>query len=53
MPLLKVATHSDLARRWHDLMDVNAGTIATGEATIANVGWELSRLMLDVASGKK
>jgi galactarate dehydratase len=51
--VLKVATRSDLARRWHDLMDVNAGTIATGEATIADVGWELFRLMLDVASGKK
>lgn len=34
-------------------MDVNAGTIATGEATIADVGWELFRLMLDVASGRK
>jgi galactarate dehydratase len=53
VPVLKVATRSDLARRWHDLMDVNAGTIATGEATIADVGWELFRLMLDVASGKK
>ncbi|SAK45384.1 galactarate dehydratase [Caballeronia calidae] len=53
VPVLKVATRSDLARRWHDLMDVNAGTIATGEATIADVGWELFRLMLDVASGKQ
>jgi galactarate dehydratase len=53
VPVIKVATRSDLARRWHDLMDVNAGTIATGEATIADVGWELFRLMLDVASGKK
>ena len=25
-PVIKVATRSDLARRWHDLMDVNAGT---------------------------
>ena len=24
-PVIKVATRSDLARRWHDLMDVNAG----------------------------
>jgi galactarate dehydratase len=23
--VIKVATRSDLARRWHDLMDVNAG----------------------------
>jgi galactarate dehydratase len=53
VPVIKVATRSDLARRWHDLMDLNAGTIATGEKTIADVGWELFRLMLDVASGRK
>ena len=53
VPVIKVATRSDLARRWHDLMDVNAGTIATGEKTIEDVGWELFRLMLDVASGRK
>jgi len=53
VPVIKVATRSDLARRWHDLMDVNAGTIATGEKSIEEVGWELFQLMLDVASGRK
>ncbi|MGZ5236787.1 MAG: galactarate dehydratase [Caldimonas sp.] len=53
VPVIKVATRSDLARRWHDLMDVNAGRIADGTATIEAVGWELFRLMLDVASGRK
>ena len=53
VPVIKVATRSDLARRWHDLMDINAGTIATGEATIAEVGRELFLFMLDVASGRK
>jgi len=53
VPVIKVATRSDLARRWHDLMDVNAGTIADGTATIEQVGWELFHLMLDVASGRK
>ena len=52
-PVIKVATRSDLARRWHDLMDVNAGTIADGDKTIEEVGWELFQLMLDVASGRK
>lgn len=52
-PVIKVATRSDLARRWHDLMDINAGRIADGEATIEDVGWEMFRLMLDVASGRK
>ena len=51
--VIKVATRSDLARRWHDLMDVNAGCIADGEASIEDVGWELFHLMLYVASGRK
>ena len=33
-PVVKVATRSDLARRWHDLMDLNAGRIADGEISI-------------------
>ncbi len=52
-PVIKVATRSDLARRWHDIMDVNAGRIAEGELTIEELGWEIFRLMLDVASGRK
>ncbi len=52
-PVIKVATRSDLARRWHDLMDVNAGRIADGEETIEEAGWAMFRLMLEVASGKK
>jgi galactarate dehydratase len=53
VPVIKVATRTDLARRWHDLMDVNAGTIADGTKTIEEVGWELFHLMLEVASGRK
>ena len=53
VPVIKVATRSDLARRWHDLMDVDAGRIATGDATIEEVGWELFRGYLDVASGRR
>lgn len=52
-PVIKVATRTDLARRWHDLMDLNAGKVADGEATIEEMGWELFRLMLDVASGRR
>ena len=52
-PVIKIATRSELARRWHDLMDMNAGRIADGEATIEETGWELFRLMLEVASGRR
>jgi len=52
-PVLKVATRTQLARRWHDLMDVNAGRIADGEIDIAQLGWEIFESMLEVASGRK
>ena len=51
-PVIKVSTRTALAERWHDLIDVDAGRIATGHATIEDVGWELFRLILDVASGR-
>ncbi len=53
IPVIKMATRNALADRWHDLMDINAGTIATGEETIEQVGWRLFELILDIASGKK
>lgn len=53
VPVIKVATRSELARRWHDLMDVDAGRVATGEMSIEEMGWEIFRTMLDVASGKR
>lgn len=53
VPVIKVSTRSELAKRWADLIDLDAGPIATGEKTIEDVGWELFRLMLDVASGRK
>jgi galactarate dehydratase len=52
-PVIKVATRTELARRWHDLIDVNAGRIADGDVTVEEAGWELFRLMLEVASGRK
>jgi galactarate dehydratase len=53
VPVVKVATRTELAKRWHDLMDLDAGRIASGEVTIADVGWELFHMLLDVASGRK
>jgi galactarate dehydratase len=52
VPVVKVATTSGLAERWHDLMDLNAGAIADGTATIEETGWTLFRTLLDVASGR-
>ncbi|MFM4700233.1 UxaA family hydrolase [Klebsiella pneumoniae subsp. ozaenae] len=53
VPVIKMATRTELANRWYDLMDINAGTIATGEETIEDVGRKLFEFILDVASGRK
>lgn len=52
-PVIKVATRSELARRWHDLIDVNAGRIVDGEASAEALGREIFDLILDVASGRR
>jgi galactarate dehydratase len=53
VPVVKVSSRTALAEKWHDLIDLDAGRIATGHATIEELGWELFRLILDVASGRK
>jgi galactarate dehydratase len=53
MPVIKMATRKELSDRWFDLIDIDAGRIATGEKTIEEVGWELFRLVVDVASGRQ
>lgn len=52
-PSLKIATNNVLWNRQQEDMDLNCGTILTGEATIEEKGRELFQLMLDTASGKQ
>lgn len=52
-PVLKVSTRNELKQQWSDLIDINAGTIATGKATIEDVGWEIFHDIIDTASGRK
>jgi galactarate dehydratase len=52
VPVIKVSTRNELSEQWHDLIDVNAGKIATGEATIEEVGWEIFNMIIDTASGR-
>lgn len=52
-PVIKVSTNKGLSTRWFDLIDLDAGRIATGEATIESVGWELFHMILEVASGRR
>jgi galactarate dehydratase len=52
-PVIKVSSRTALAERWSDLIDIDAGTIATGEASIQQVGEAIFQYILDVASGRK
>ena len=53
VPVIKVSSRTALAEKWHDLIDVDAGRIATGGMTIEEVGWELFRFILETASGRR
>lgn len=51
-PTIKMATNTALANRMADLIDINAGTIISGEDTIETKGEELLELIIQVASGE-
>lgn len=53
VPVVKVSSRTALAEKWHDLIDIDAGSIATGHATIEETGWRIFRLILEVAGGRK
>jgi len=51
-PVIKMATNTALARRMADIIDIDAGTIISGEDTIQSKGEELLELIIRVASGE-
>jgi altronate hydrolase len=53
IPVIKVASNTAMYRRMRDNMDINAGRIADGEATVESVGREIFELLLAVASGQR
>ncbi len=53
IPVLKIASNSPMYRRMTGNMDINAGRIADGEATVESVGREIFQHLLRVASGER
>lgn len=51
-PSIKIATNTAMFQRMRDDMDINAGVAVEG-TPLANVGAEIFRMVLDVASGRK
>ncbi len=53
VPVLKIASNTPTYRRMTGNMDINAGRIAEGEATVEEVGREIFQTLVRVASGER
>ena len=51
-PVVKLSTNSELARKMADSIDIDSGTIISGESTIAQMGNEIMEQVIRVASGE-
>ena len=51
-PVVKLATNTKLATRMKDIIDINTGTIISGERTIAEMGEEILEYVVKAASGE-
>ncbi|PSL25487.1 UxaA family hydrolase [Chitinophaga ginsengisoli] len=51
-PVLKLATNTKLANRMPDIVDINTGTIISGEKTIEEMGEEILEFVIKTASGE-
>lgn len=51
-PTIKFSTNTILSQKMADIIDINAGTIISGEDTIESKGEELLDLIIKVASGE-
>lgn len=52
-PVVKIAANPTMYERLSEDMDVNAGRIITGDATLDEIGVEIFELLLAVAAGQK
>jgi altronate hydrolase len=50
-PVVKLSTNSDLAKRMHDIIDIDTGAVVAGEKTIEEMGEAILDLVVQVASG--
>ena len=52
-PVLKLSSNTQLYEKMNDIIDLNAGTIISGEDTIESVGSQMLEYIIQVASGEK
>ncbi|WP_212002465.1 UxaA family hydrolase [Chitinophaga sp. HK235] len=51
-PVVKLATNTKLATRMKDIIDINTGTIISGEHSIAEMGEQILEYVIKTASGE-
>jgi altronate hydrolase len=51
-PVIKISTNTTLFNKMNDIIDINAGTIITGDETIQQVGERILEYIIKVASGE-
>jgi altronate hydrolase len=52
-PVIKLSSNSKLAQKMPDIIDIDCGSIISGEKNIEQMGGEILDFIIDVASGKK
>ena len=53
VPVVKISTNTQLARRMHDIIDIDTGAIIEGSATIAQMGDSILEDVIRIASGDR
>jgi altronate hydrolase len=51
-PVLKISTNSELAKRMQDIIDIDTGSVITGENTFEQMGETILELVVQTASGE-
>jgi altronate hydrolase len=51
-PVVKISTNSELARRMPDVIDIDAGSIITGEQSVDRTGESILEFVIKVAGGE-
>lgn len=52
VPVIKMSSNTELYKKMTDIIDIDAGTIITGEDTIETMGEKILEYMIEVASGE-
>ncbi len=51
-PVVKISTNTQLARRMHDIIDIDTGAVIEGSTTIEQMGDSILESVLRIASGE-